>query len=234
MRRLDLERAAARLDPQELAVAVEVRALAGLRGRAVEELPEVRLAGRELVVDDGVAGRHEDLRLAAAEAAELEQQPAQVGGPLREHRRRGVEVVDDAAELVLLDELVGLVAARAFPPRIVAGSSLTLGVSSRAKARSGGKAALITGSWSCACSTVGASCASVSWRLLRLGGESAGRDREVRDQVAELALAARELLEDAAARLDQAPQVAGLLAEQRLADLRGALAGPCRRSRSSC
>ena len=53
----------------------------------------------------------------------------------------------------------------------------------------------------------------------RLGGERAGRDREVRDEVAELALAAGELLEDARARLDQAAQVTGLLAEQRLAHL---------------
>src|SRR4029078_11552205 len=58
----------------------------------------------------------------------------------------------------------------------------------------------------------------------RLRRERTGRDREVRDQVAELSVDARELLEDAAAGLEQAAEIAGLLAEQGLADLRGALA----------
>ena len=73
VRLADQDVAAARLNPEVGAVAVEVLALPGEIGERVEELAVVGAAGAEGVVDRLVAGRDQDLRAAEAEPVELRQ-----------------------------------------------------------------------------------------------------------------------------------------------------------------
>ena len=89
-----------------MAVAIEVLEGAGeLRG-GVSELLEVRLAGgevlgsRNLVIEDDVAHRDEDVAEAVGGQLELVEQPLAAGRGDRRTRRHPAELVGDVPELI--------------------------------------------------------------------------------------------------------------------------------------
>ena len=128
VRAVDEDPAAAALEPEVVAVAVEVLGLAGEVGQGVEELAVVGPAGAELVVDRLVAGRDQDLGRAEAEAVELRQgdRLALLGGAGEAGRRFGQQP-GDAAALLARRPAAGPARATVSRPRSATGSSATAG-----------------------------------------------------------------------------------------------------------
>ena len=121
--------AAAGLDAEEGAVAVEVLALAGEVGQRVEELAVVGAAGAELVVDRLVAGREQDLGGAEAEPVESAAGRAPcrpAAAPARPGRRFG-EQPGDAAQLSLPESSGRACSSHGSAAAISSGSSATAG-----------------------------------------------------------------------------------------------------------
>ena len=135
--------AAAGLEADVRAVAVEALRLAGELDGRVEELAVVRLAGRELVVDHHVAGRDEHVRGAAARCGLLvEQRLRRSPAVCREARARLREQLREAAELGAAQQRARSGRATGWPTSIVVGSSSIPGRDSIASARTAGSASL--------------------------------------------------------------------------------------------
>ncbi len=218
-------RAATGLEAHVHAVAVEVLAFAREPDERVEELLVVLHAGRELVLDDDVAGRQEHVGRATRREVGLRQQIDRAVGHLCEVAAEGRQLARDAAELVAAHQRPCLVDPR--ERRLDRGRRLADAREDLARERARGRERLVE-----RCERpVGAlqrarQLADRGLQVAGLGRERGHRRVEVGDQALKCVLVADQRSAGARGAVDQPREVtAGLDSQERLQYHRGRALG---------
>ena len=200
----------------------------------VAELLEVRHAGVEVVAgarvaEHDVAGRQQHVVDAAAQQADLGEEPAPVGRRLAGAGAGQAELARRRSRARPCRAAPRSGRARAARRRSWRAAPRMPGVRSRAKVRRKGSVALVWRSEGSAIRSVGPSSLIVRCEVGRLGGERPGHRVEVADQALELGLVAAERAEDLGLPGDQVGEIVRRGALERLVDDRRVPAAGLRR-----